>query len=185
MDTPDLARAPGLTRDFTVAIFVVDGPRVLLLFHRKLQMWLPPGGHIETGELPDEAAVREVWEETGIQVDLVGEVGPRIDGGPRPLIRPAGMQLETIRPGHEHIDLIYFARPVPGTSLAPVSCPEGEKTGWYGPAEWTALGVNAEVRAWCARATAEVGTRDPAPRAATGGAPEETLMAQGPERRRG
>ena len=48
-------------RHFTVAVFVVWEGKVLLHFHRKLGMWLPPGGHIEEGELPDEAAVREVW----------------------------------------------------------------------------------------------------------------------------
>ena len=47
--------------------------KVLLHHHRKLEMWLPPGGHIERDELPDDAAVREVWEETGIRVVLVGE----------------------------------------------------------------------------------------------------------------
>jgi 8-oxo-dGTP pyrophosphatase MutT (NUDIX family) len=46
---------------------VVDGERVLLLFHAKLAMWLPPGGHVDPDELPDEAAVREVLEETGVQ----------------------------------------------------------------------------------------------------------------------
>src|SRR5438445_2984704 len=40
-----------VTRDFTVATFVVDAGRVLLLFHNKLAMWLPPGGHIDPSEL--------------------------------------------------------------------------------------------------------------------------------------
>ena len=123
-------------------------------------MWLPPGGHIEANELPDEAALREVLEETGIRAVLVGEVGPRVEDGPVPLVRPAGVQLELIRPGHEHIDLIYFARPVEGTALEPLACPECERTGWYGTAEWGALGVNDEVRAWCGRAVASVAAFD-------------------------
>ena len=111
--------APTITsRDFTVATFVVAGDRVLLLFHRKLQMWLPPGGHIEPNELPDEAAVREVLEEAGIAVRLLPEIVP-MPAGPLPLARPEGIQLERIGPGHEHIDLIYFVRPVAGAPRAP------------------------------------------------------------------
>ena len=144
------------TRDFTVATFVVDNGRVLLLHHRKLSMWLPPGGHIEPDELPDDAAVREVLEETGIQIQLVGERGPEMPGGPRALIRPMGIQLETIRPGHQHIDLIYLARPTKGSPLQPEPSPECEGAGWYAPHQWEGLGVNDEVRAWCARAIAEV-----------------------------
>ena len=67
-----------VTRDFTVATFVVHEGKVLLLRHAKLGKWLPPGGHIEPNELPDEAAVREVWEEAGIRVRL-----GRRDGAPR------------------------------------------------------------------------------------------------------
>lgn len=42
--------------------------RVLLVKHKKLGLWLTPGGHIEEGELPQQAAEREFWEETGIKV---------------------------------------------------------------------------------------------------------------------
>src|SRR5258708_19203529 len=90
-----LEETPELTRDFTVATFVVRDETVLLLWHRKLQMWLPPGGHIEPNELPDEAAVREVAEEAGIEVELVGERGVGVER-PVQLVRPAGIQLETI-----------------------------------------------------------------------------------------
>jgi 8-oxo-dGTP pyrophosphatase MutT (NUDIX family) len=163
LDSSRDPQAPSLTRDFTVATFVVDGPLVLLLFHRKLRMWLPPGGHIEPHELPDDAALREVLEETGVRAQLIGELGPDAPGGPRRLIRPAGVQLETIRPDHQHIDLIYYARPVPGTSRAPVPCAECERAGWYGPDAWQALGVNAEVRAWCERAVTYVAGNAAAP----------------------
>src|SRR5437660_12433601 len=104
---------PGqLLRHFTVAVFVVHHERVLLHYHRKLGKWLPPGGHIEDNELPDDAAVREVLEETGIRARLVGGRGLPISR-PVQLVVPAGIQVESIYPGHEHIDLVYFARPEP------------------------------------------------------------------------
>ena len=91
-----------------MAVFVVWEGKVLLHHHRKLGMWLPPGGHIEKNELPDAAAVREVLEETGLDVELVGERREDVED-PVQLHRPAGVQLENIGPGHQHIDLIYFA----------------------------------------------------------------------------
>src|SRR5438128_1601492 len=100
----------GTLRHFTVAVFVVHEARVLLHFHRKLGMWLPPGGHIEDDELPDDAAGREVLEETGLRVRLVGRRGLPV-AYPRQLVVPAGIQVEDIYPGHQHIDLVYFAVP--------------------------------------------------------------------------
>ena len=141
-------------RHFTVAVFVVREGKVLLHRHRKLEMWLPPGGHIENDELPDEAAVREVWEETGISVELVGERREDVTD-PVQLYRPAGVQLENIGPGHQHIDLIYFARPT-----GPAEIQDGftdDAAGWYGPEDWDGMRVNAEVRGWCERALAALG----------------------------
>jgi len=128
---------------------------VLLLFHGKLAMWLPPGGHVDPNELPDDAAVREVLEETGVRAELVGERTPRV-GDPIPLMRPEGIQLESIAPGHEHIDLVYFAR---GRGGEIVASPECGRAGWYRLDELEALGVNDEIRDWSRRAVAAVAAR--------------------------
>ena len=138
-------------RHFTVAVFVVWEGKVLLHHHRKLGMWLPPGGHIERDELPDEAAVREVLEETGIEVELVGERREDVED-PVQLHRPAGVQLENIGPGHQHIDLIYFARPTGPTRIRDEF--SAEKVGWYAPEHWDGMAVNDEVRGWCELALA-------------------------------
>jgi 8-oxo-dGTP pyrophosphatase MutT (NUDIX family) len=132
-------------RHFTVAVFVVWEGKILLHLHRKLGMWLPPGGHIEKDELPDEAALREVLEETGIRVRLVGERREDVTD-PVQLHRPAGVQLENIEPGHQHIDLIYFAM-LTGPTEIQRSYNE-DRVGWYGPDEWNSMRVNAEVRGW-------------------------------------
>ena len=148
-----------LVREFTVATFVVHRGRVLLLYHPKLGMWLPPGGHIEPGELPDEAAVREVLEETGVRVRLIGERGLEVSY-PRQLVRPAGIQLEDIAPGHQHIDLVYFAVPLDDACDVSDECAARDRAGWYDPAELEALGANEEIRAWVARAVGSAGAGD-------------------------
>ncbi len=97
-------------RHFCVTTYVYDeeSDRFLMIRHRKLNKWLPPGGHVDENELPEDAAVRECLEETGVPVELIGERAP-VEGG---MVRPFGAQLNVIHPGqHEHMDLIYLAHP--------------------------------------------------------------------------
>ncbi len=140
-----------------MAVFVVREGRVLLHHHPKLGRWLPPGGHIEPDELPDEAALREVKEEAGIDVELIGDRGlPRdFPGQPRQLLRPAGIQLEAISPGHEHIDLVYFAH-VSGSMTSPHFPPVSEGFRWVIPDNPGDVALTDEIHAWCALAISTV-----------------------------
>ena len=62
-----------MRRAFSVSIFARDpAGRVLLVKHKRLGTWLPPGGEIEPDETPLQAAHRELFEETG----LVGRFAP-------------------------------------------------------------------------------------------------------------
>lgn len=49
--------------------------RLLLGLHSEKKLWVLPGGLIEAGELPADGAVREVWEEMGLVVELTGILG--------------------------------------------------------------------------------------------------------------
>ncbi len=146
-----------ITRDFTVAVFVVWQNQVLLHQHRKLGKWLPPGGHIDPNELPDHAATREVLEEAGVKIQLVAsdklEYQPEGEL-PCQLIRPRGIQLEGINAGHEHIDLIYFAQPAqPYDGLI---ASEDKPFVWCSAAQLEKLPLGNEVRAWCKLALQEL-----------------------------
>lgn len=143
----------GVVREWTVATFVVHRGRVLLHFHPKVGLWLPPGGHVEHGELPDEAAVREVLEETGVRCRLVGETGVSVEY-PRQLIRPLGIQVEDIRPGVQHIDLVYLAVTDDAGARIPHALAERDRVGWYAASELPGLGVNEEIQQWVTRVLA-------------------------------
>jgi 8-oxo-dGTP pyrophosphatase MutT (NUDIX family) len=135
-------------RDWGVAVFVVRDKRVLLHRHKRLNRWLPPGGHIEPNELPDDAAIREVLEETGVQIELVSQ--PVIDCSgpdmPLSLTRPVGVLLVDIQSGHQHIDLIYFAR---------ARNDGDERAQWFSLSELSGLNLTAEIHAWCTAVLAE------------------------------
>jgi 8-oxo-dGTP pyrophosphatase MutT (NUDIX family) len=150
---PPYAPGDDVLRHFTVAVFVVHAGRVLLHYHAKLGKWLPPGGHIEDNELPDDAAVREVLEETGLRVQLMGGRGLGVDA-PRQLVIPAGIQVEDIYPGHQHVDLVYFARPGGGAAIA-TEFTDRDRVGWYCPSDLAGLGASDEIQRWAQRAVAD------------------------------
>ena len=56
---------------YTATVFVIHDKKLLLLKQDRSPFWLLPGGHIEDNELPHEAAIREVFEETGLTVELL------------------------------------------------------------------------------------------------------------------
>ena len=145
-----------LTRDFTVAVFVVRNDRVLIMLHPKLGKLLPPGGHIEPNELPDQAALREVREETGLEVRLVGETALSVDN-PVQLARPEGIQLEDIAPGHQHVDLIYFAVPLDASEPQPGDGVTHLR--WYTPEELLHAGASEEIVSWSRQAVATTADR--------------------------
>lgn len=82
---------------------IVVGPRgTILLEHKRLGIWLQPGGHIDPGETPWDAALRESVEETGLDVSFAGLLDG--DGVPELLhvdVHEGGR-------GHTHLDLRYL-----------------------------------------------------------------------------
>jgi 8-oxo-dGTP pyrophosphatase MutT (NUDIX family) len=106
---------------------VVIGRRgVLLHRHKRLGVWLQPGGHVDPGETPWEAAVRETREETGL--------GGRAAEGPGAIfhldVHPGGR-------GHTHLDVRYLllagdADPVPAPGESPA-------VRWFGLSEACAV----------------------------------------------
>ena len=91
---------------------IITGPRgVVLHLHKRMNRWLQPGGHIDEGEDPADAALREAAEETGL--DLVHHEDPpaivHVDAhdGPK---------------GHVHLDVRYLL--VATTDADPTPPPE-------------------------------------------------------------
>lgn len=102
--------------DFTVSAVIVHNSKVLMLFHRKLQLWLEPAGHVELTETPIEALYREVQEETGLSGEHLTLISPHTanqnferddvnKGEPTPFdveSHPVGGE------GHRHVDFGYI-----------------------------------------------------------------------------
>ncbi|MDP2630658.1 MAG: NUDIX domain-containing protein [Candidatus Uhrbacteria bacterium] len=98
-----------ITKHFTATTYIVYRTKVLLHMHKKLGFWIPVGGHIDRDEIPEDAAVREIKEESGLDVALYNP-DERIDmNDARQLMRPMHILLEDINQFHQHIDFIYYA----------------------------------------------------------------------------
>ena len=107
---PDALWRSCLTGHLTGSALVVDATheRVLLLFHRKVQRWLQPGGHVDGDANLPAAALREATEETGIEDLRV--VVPAID-----------LDIHEFRatgePSHLHLDARYLVLAPPGAQV--------------------------------------------------------------------
>lgn len=110
--------APSFTVGSMCVIERRDGA-LLLVRHVYRGRWGVPGGLLKRGEDADDAALREVLEEVGLAVELVGEPAVVVDAVP------------------QRVDVVFRARPAAGVdpSVAEPTSPEIEETRWFAPAE--------------------------------------------------
>ncbi|MDE1823066.1 MAG: NUDIX domain-containing protein [Candidatus Micrarchaeota archaeon] len=119
----------------TATCIVISNGKALFVMHKKLNKWMPPGGHVEPNETPIEAVQREAMEETGFKAKIIDTYGPeKVVGNDEvveEMIRPLAIMLETVnyKTGvHKHFDLIYLAtvdHPEGATNE------EGNEIGWF------------------------------------------------------
>lgn len=98
--------------DHTVEVFVVYDDKVLLRKHDKYKIWLSVGGHIELDEDPNQAALREVKEEVGLDVVLYSArpIAQFDEPNYKELIPPVSLNRHNISQTHEHVTYVYFAQ---------------------------------------------------------------------------
>ncbi len=104
----------------TGSAIVTDGNgNVVLHRHKRLGIWLQPGGHVDGDESPWAAAQRETREETGLAArhpdDGVRLLHVDAHAGPR---------------GHRHLDLRYLLLADPGEQPAPDDG-ESPEVAWF------------------------------------------------------
>ncbi|KAA1302857.1 MAG: NUDIX domain-containing protein [SAR202 cluster bacterium] len=109
-----------MTRHFTATGYLTWKGGVFLHRHPKINLWLPPGGHIEINEDPAEAVIREIKEETGLLAAIFETPTSKelnFDY-PKSIVPPRFILEEDIDDPidgfHNHIDMIYYCQPVKG-----------------------------------------------------------------------
>jgi 8-oxo-dGTP pyrophosphatase MutT (NUDIX family) len=128
------------TRHFVATVYVVNDGATALHEHDTLEMWLPPGGHLDRDELPHQAAAREVQEELGLDPELCAPVDDIVSPTVESVPRAQHVLLEDIdvhegEVGHQHVDFVFYGR-VESREISPR---EGEQPAgdwqWFTPAD--------------------------------------------------
>lgn len=124
-------------KQFTASVWLLsDGSpkKVLLIHHKKLSTWMQPGGHIEKFENPIQGAVREVLEETGIDISHLLVTEEKVDEYAFMMPSPRFIMEQSIpahgeQPDHYHIDLEYVVE-VP-EQVVSHQIEESHGIGWF------------------------------------------------------
>ena len=120
---------------------------VLLVRHVYRERWGVPGGLLQKGESSADGARREVFEEVGLAVDLLGEPTVVVDAEP------------------QRVDVVYRARPSVGADpdLAAPGSPEIIEARWFPQTELPELQhETAEALVVLSRAAAAASSSSPA-----------------------
>ena len=124
-----------MIKHFAATAYIVakiDGEfKVLLHKHKKLKIWIGVGGHVEKGESPKEAVIREAKEETNLEITLVNQFGIQEEKIPKYKNQAA----------HRHIDFIYFA-----FAKNPENIRMKEKYDWFSAKDLDKMNLQEEAK---------------------------------------
>lgn len=139
--------------------------KALLIKHKKLGVWLCPGGHLEENELPHQAAEREFWEETGVKVRARIDVATsKLSAGnttfvPSPISsnlhwfsyenyckRRGGSVRDQKTPCQQHLALAYLMVPASNSLEYQQNMQETDGIGWFSKKDLEELDTLESVR---------------------------------------
>ena len=125
-----------MNRQFCASVFIInpENLKILLVHHKKFKKWVQPG------EAPEETAVREVFEETGLKVKLLGEHFPREND----FIKPMGIQCNRNLLGEIHIDILYAGVPQDSIEVK-VNTEENDGVNWFSRKELEQINVFPDI----------------------------------------
>ena len=125
---------------------------------------MPPGGHIDDNETPEEAARRECKEETGLDVEIIGEdyenLFAKCPKEGNMLKKPIAMLLENIpasedpfgsaqgrrgEPAHQHMDFLYVAQLIDESQEVVIAEKEAGDWRWFTREDVEALDERMEI----------------------------------------
>lgn len=152
---------------FTAAGQVYHDNKLLLVRHRKLNLWLAPGGHLDPEELPHLGAEREVFEETGVKV-VAFDPNPLLTSTsstyiPSPIISNVHWVCEEnyqrrLRDGdgyqrdpqwqkgcEQHLGFVYLMKVIGSTSVA-INERESTDIGWFTQEEIATLHTTEDLK---------------------------------------
>ena len=152
---------------YTAAGILIHDKKVLLVKHKKLGIWLNPGGHIEGAELPHQAAEREFFEETGVKVVAYDPRGLLTDTDsiylPSPILsnvhwvcrenfaaREKDPESYTLHPKwqrgcEQHLGFLYLVKPVSGVEFVEDKV-ETDGIQWFAEDEIAGLETRENIR---------------------------------------
>ena len=136
-------------RCMTASGLIIENDRVLFMNHLKLGIWVYPGGHVDRGEFPDAAALREVKEETGLDAEIVADDKVRYsDKVAHSVGLPFAIMYEDVPykdEPHIHYDSIYVMRKTGGELK--LSEGEGSELRWFDIKGLEALDTYLNIKA--------------------------------------
>jgi 8-oxo-dGTP pyrophosphatase MutT (NUDIX family) len=147
----------GLRSHYVSTGYIYDqkSARFLLIQHKKLGVWLAPGGHLKVGEEPHAGALREVWEEIGQEAQIIDLLAtPQVATPTVPqLPAPFCVLSELIPAGphdgeHIHIDFVYVVEIDPNAELN-LSEAEVSHAHWFTADEIDTLDTYENVKQVC------------------------------------
>ncbi|MBI2659918.1 NUDIX domain-containing protein [Candidatus Woesearchaeota archaeon] len=129
--------------DIVVAGLIFNKDKVLLVKHKKLGLWLPVGGHIDKNETPDEALLREIKEETNLEVRILSKNKMSLDGNVKKnLAVPFHANVHSVG-DHDHCCFFYLCKSLNSKKLKINN--ELDDFKWISKKELKSKGIPADV----------------------------------------